>query len=57
MFRSPFSRFIAAYVAALVVLGVLHYRPWKAPAIQALVFGARNRGPKELLKVGFLPVT
>ena len=52
MFRSPIFRIASAIVLAIVVLGLLRYKPWQRGDQKG-----RSNGPRESLNVGFLPVT
>jgi hypothetical protein len=53
MLRSPLIRIIIGTILAIIVLGVLRYKPWQ--------HGGQTAGdvdkPREQLGVGFLPVT
>jgi hypothetical protein len=53
MLRSPLIRIIIGTILAIIVLGVLRYKPWQS--------GDQTAGdvdkPREQLGVGFLPVT
>lgn len=52
--RSPLVRWVAGSLLLLAVLGVLRYKPWVQWTSPASSAGA---APRELLGVGFLPVT
>ncbi len=54
MTRSPFLRWVAGAVVLLAVLGVLRQRPWERPQRSE---AATSETPREVLGVGFLPVT
>jgi NitT/TauT family transport system substrate-binding protein len=54
MFRSAMVRWLLGFVVFVAVIGVLRYKPWRRNTPQAGSVVAEQR---EMLKVGFLPVT
>jgi hypothetical protein len=65
MLRSSAARGILAVVAAIVLLGVLRYKPWQRAATgppaagtaSAISTAATTENGRQKLTVGFLPVT
>lgn len=65
MLRSSTARGVLAVIAAMVLLGVLRYKPWQRSdagrsgggATPAAGISASTEGGREKLTVGFLPVT
>jgi hypothetical protein len=64
MLRSSTMRGVLAVIAAIVLLGVLRYKPWQRAATGQPVAGttaasttASTDGGRQKLTVGFLPVT
>ncbi|MBO0723934.1 MAG: hypothetical protein J2P41_24120 [Blastocatellia bacterium] len=51
MLHSPLHRIIIGTLLAIIVLGVLRYKPWQEQT------GNGVSRPREQLSVGFLPVT
>jgi hypothetical protein len=54
MLRSPLIRIIIGTILAIIVLGVLRYKPWQRSGDQ---IADNVDQPREQLGVGFLPVT
>jgi hypothetical protein len=54
MLRSPLIRIIIGTILAIIVLGVLRYKPWQRSGDQT---AGNIDKPREQLGVGFLPVT
>jgi hypothetical protein len=54
MLRSPLIRIIIGTILAIIVLGVLRYKPWERGEQQT---ASDDDKPREQLSVGFLPVT
>jgi hypothetical protein len=50
--RSPIIRIVIGTILAIIVLGVLRYKPWLGEQNSS-----RVDSPREQLSVGFLPVT
>ena len=65
MLRSSTARGVLAVVAAMVLLGVLRFKPWQrsaterpgAGATPAAATATSTAGGRQKLTVGFLPVT
>jgi NitT/TauT family transport system substrate-binding protein len=55
MFRSSAARWILGVAAFIAVLGLLRYKPWLRDG--SGTDGGPDRGPRERLTVGYLPVT
>jgi hypothetical protein len=55
MFHSSAARWILGVAVFIAVLGLLRYKPWLREG--SSTDGGPNRGPRERLTVGYLPVT
>jgi hypothetical protein len=54
MFRSSTVRWLAGFIAVIAVISIVRLKPWQKRGGEG---AGDNKGPKEVLQVGFLPVT